>query len=248
MNHLATIIFFALIISALHGQEGSPENADLMGDQSSQEEGKEDLERAFTNSRQLLNDGKADEAVLILKELAEKDVNVSAEAKTLLFRVEAGMGKTGMLSQANQEENAELRSNLLLAVAEGYFDYAGNDPERRDLKEEGNKALDLLLRQNLKEELRTKASLLKCSHLMQLEKYDLVMRILLEVLKPDLIQQPYDQGWFYLGQVLEKSAKYRDIFQARQAYQKILIIGESSYRSTALERIDFLDSHHFVNY
>ena len=100
MNHLVNHNSLCFFDIALNGQEDSPENADLMGDQSSQEEGKEDLERAFTNSRRLLNDGKADEAVLILKELAEKDVNVSAEAKTLLFRVEAGMGKTGMLSQS----------------------------------------------------------------------------------------------------------------------------------------------------
>jgi hypothetical protein len=242
------LFLIAFFLNDLAAQDNPVVTEENTGAENPEDKGKEDLKRAFTNSRQLLNDGKSEEAVLILKELANKDVIVSAEAKTLLFRVEAGMGKSGMLTEANKEEDAELRSKLLLAVGEGYFDYAGNDPSRRSLKEEGNKALDLLLRQNLTEELRTKASLLKCSHLMQLEKYDLVMRILLEVLKPDLISQPYDQGWFYLGQVLEKSTKYRDIFQARQAYQKILIIGDSSYRTTALERIEFLDSHHFVNY
>ena len=143
----------------------------------------------------------------------------------------------------------KLKSNLnLLAIAEGYFEHAGRDPERDAFVRRGNAALGITKRQNLSNEMRTKASLLKTSYLMQVENYDLAMRILLDILDADSIEKPYDQAWFYLGKILERSIKYRDIFQARLAYQKILSVGDSTYRTAAIERIDFLNSHHFVKY
>ena len=241
------IILFIIFTQAFNlFAQTKPDNLQVAKsvDANDEEEKKEDpLSWSYLKiARDFLSIGKKAKAIEYFEKASEEgDDDYARAARLELLSMHARDGKKN-LDQEFQLLPEDLKAEGIYTIATGWDDHFRKNPSKIQYRPLIQEYLTILSNRYFETSWGHKAVLQLASAYIKEERYESALTQLLRFIADEKANNRA-QAWYYIGQILERSPEFRDIYKAKAAYLKS-IAHEGRFAAKSARRLQYIAKYY----
>ena len=244
MRYIILLIIFTLAFNLF--AQTKPDNLQVSKsvDANDEEQKKEDpLSLSYLKiARDFSSIGKKAKAIEYFEKASEEgDDDYARAARLELLSMHARDGKKN-LDQEFQLLPEDLKAEGIYTIAAGWDDHFRKNPSKIQYRPLIQEYLTILSNRYFETSWGHKAVLQLASACIKEERYETALTQLLRLIADEKANNR-SQAWYYIGQILERSPEFRDIYKAKAAYLKS-IAHEGRFAAKSARRLRYIAKYY----